>query len=50
VCRLHYFDNRRAWQIAEALSLNLATVLKRLERARAAIRDCVESRIAAEAF
>jgi RNA polymerase sigma factor (sigma-70 family) len=44
VCRLHYFENHRAWQIAESMGLNLNTVLKRLERARLAIRDCVEAR------
>jgi RNA polymerase sigma factor (sigma-70 family) len=48
VCRLHYFENHRAWQIAESLALNLNTVLKRLERSRAAIRDCVRLRMAAE--
>jgi len=47
VCRLHYHENHKAWQIAESLSLNLNTVLKRLERARTAIRDCVEARLAA---
>jgi RNA polymerase sigma-70 factor (ECF subfamily) len=46
VCRLHYFEDRKAWQIAETLALNLNSVLKRLERARIAIRDCVHSRMA----
>jgi RNA polymerase sigma-70 factor (ECF subfamily) len=46
VCRLHYLENHKAWQIAESLGLNLNTVLKRLERSRTAIRDCVESRMA----
>jgi DNA-directed RNA polymerase specialized sigma24 family protein len=46
VCRLHYFEDRKAWQIAETLALNLNSVLKRLERARTAIRDCVHSRMA----
>jgi len=45
VCRLHYFENHRAWQIAASMGVNLNTVLKRLERARLAIRDCVASRM-----
>jgi RNA polymerase sigma factor (sigma-70 family) len=49
VCRLHYFEDRKAWQIAESLTLNLNAVLKRLERARVAIRDCVHAKIAGEA-
>src|SRR5882672_8112685 len=47
VCRLHYFEDRKAWQIAEMLTINLNAVLKRLERARGAIRDCVENKITA---
>jgi RNA polymerase sigma factor (sigma-70 family) len=47
VCRLHYFEDCKAWQIAEKLTINLNAVLKRLERARVAIRDCVETKIAA---
>lgn len=45
VCRLHYFEDRKAWQIAEMLTINLNAVLKRLERARSAIRDCVQNKI-----
>ena len=48
VCRLHYFENHKAWQIAESMTLNLNTVLKRLQRARIAVRDCVEMRMARE--
>ena len=48
VCRLHYFEDRKAWEIAASLTLNLNAVLKRLERARAAIRDCVQSKMARE--
>ncbi len=48
VCRLHYFEERKAWQIAEMLTLNLNAVLKRLERARGALRDCVQTKIARE--
>src|ERR1700744_1114994 len=44
VCRLHYFEDRKAWQIAETLTLNLNAVLKRLERARMALRDCVPAK------
>lgn len=47
VCRLHYFEDRKAWQIAELLTIKLNAVLKRLERARVAIRDCVENKVAA---
>lgn len=49
VCRLHYFEDRKARDIAEVLAVNLNAVLKRLERARAAIRDCVQQRLAGEA-
>jgi RNA polymerase sigma factor (sigma-70 family) len=48
VCRLHYFEDRKAREIADSLALNLNAVLKRLERARAAIRDCVQQRLASE--
>jgi RNA polymerase sigma-70 factor (ECF subfamily) len=48
VCRLHYFEDRKAWQIAEMLTLNLNAVLKRLERARMAIRDCVQHKLAGD--
>lgn len=45
VCRLHYFEDKRAQAIAERLSLNAATVWKRLERARDALRKCIEDRL-----
>ena len=48
VCRLHYFEDRKAWQIAEHLALQLGAVLKRLERARISLRDCVHSKLASE--
>lgn len=48
VCRLHYFEDLKAWEIAECLTLNLNAVLKRLERARIAIRDCVQSKMVLE--
>jgi RNA polymerase sigma factor (sigma-70 family) len=48
VCRLHYFEGQKAWQIAEGLTINLTAVLKRLERARNALRDCVRSKLVSE--
>jgi RNA polymerase sigma-70 factor (ECF subfamily) len=45
VCQLHYFDERKAREIADQLQIALATVLKRLERARHAIKSCVEGRL-----
>jgi len=48
VCRLHYFEDLKAREIAHALTLNLNAVLKRLERARVAIRDCVQRRLTSE--
>jgi RNA polymerase sigma-70 factor (ECF subfamily) len=47
-CRLHYFEDRKAWQIAEVLNIHLPAVLKRLERARVAIRDCVQNKMAGD--
>jgi RNA polymerase sigma-70 factor (ECF subfamily) len=48
VCRLHYFENRKAREIAETQGINLAAVLKRLERARTAIRNCVKQQLTGE--
>ena len=48
VCRLHYSEGQKAWQIAENLTVNMAAVLKRLERARNALRDCVRSKLVNE--
>jgi RNA polymerase sigma factor (sigma-70 family) len=48
VCRLHYFEGVKALQIAETLRINLSAVLKRLERARIAIRECVRAKLADE--
>lgn len=50
VCRLHYFEGQKAWQIAEGLALNLTAVLKRLERARHALRDCVRSKLISDTY
>ncbi|MBU6409671.1 MAG: sigma-70 family RNA polymerase sigma factor [Verrucomicrobia bacterium] len=49
VCRLHYFEDRKAREIADVLAVNVNAVLKRLERARIAIRDCVRRYLAAQA-
>ena len=48
VCRLHYFEGHKAWEIAENLTVNLTAVLKRLERARYALRDCVRAKLVDE--
>lgn len=50
VCRMHYFENRKAREIADRQGLSLSAVLKRLERARTAIRDCVRKHLTGEAF
>jgi RNA polymerase sigma-70 factor (ECF subfamily) len=49
VCRLHYFEDKPTRDIAQVLHLALGAVLKRLERARDAIRDCVQKRLRLEA-
>lgn len=49
VCRSHYFDDRKAHEIAADSGLNVATVFKRLERARDAIRACFEHKMLARA-
>ena len=48
VCKLHYFEDRLARDIAGLLRISLAAVLKRLERARHAIRQCVEKNLKLE--
>jgi RNA polymerase sigma factor (sigma-70 family) len=45
VCTLHYFEDQLAKDIAGVLRISLAAVLKRLERARQAIRQCVEKKL-----
>jgi RNA polymerase sigma factor (sigma-70 family) len=45
VCQLHYFEDRKAREISEQLQVGLSAVLKRLERARQAIKDCVLGRL-----
>jgi RNA polymerase sigma-70 factor (ECF subfamily) len=48
VCQLHYFEDQKAQDIAAALHIGLSAVLKRLERARDAIRKCVQKRLKME--
>lgn len=48
VCRLHYFEDQSARHAADLLKIALGAVLKRLERARDAIRECVERRLKME--
>ncbi|MBN1675108.1 MAG: RNA polymerase sigma factor [Kiritimatiellae bacterium] len=45
VCRFHYFEGLTAKIIAGRLGVTLAAVLKRLERARAALRECMERKL-----
>ena len=47
-CRRFYFDSQKAREIAEHLKSKLATILKRLERARHALRECIEKRLGLE--
>ncbi len=42
VCRLHYFEDRTAGQIAQVLQVEVGAVLKRLQRCREALRECAE--------
>jgi RNA polymerase sigma-70 factor (ECF subfamily) len=48
VCKLHYFEDHLAKDIAGLLRISLSAVLKRLERARHAIRQCVERQLKLE--
>jgi RNA polymerase sigma-70 factor (ECF subfamily) len=45
VCDLHYFKGSKARVIAGKLRLELATVLKRLQRAREDLGKCIEQRL-----
>jgi RNA polymerase sigma-70 factor (ECF subfamily) len=47
VCQRHYFEDAKARDIAAALEASLAAVLKRLERARTALRECIQQKLAA---
>jgi len=44
-CTLHYLEQKTAKAIAAVLDLSLAAVLKRLQRAREAIADCVSKKL-----
>lgn len=45
VCRLHYYEGRKAKDVAAGLGVKLNAVLKRLERARGALRACIERKL-----
>jgi len=45
VSQLHYMNDKHTKDIAHTLSVTLSSVLKRLERARNAIRDCVDKNL-----
>ena len=45
VCSLHYFEDLATKDIAVALRVGLSAVLKRLERARTALKECVEKQM-----
>jgi RNA polymerase sigma-70 factor (ECF subfamily) len=45
VCRLHYFEGQAIREITDRLGVGLDAVKKRLERARDAIRLCVENQL-----
>lgn len=47
-CHLHYFDGERTADIAARLGLSLAAVLKRLQRTREALGDCIGRRLGLE--
>jgi RNA polymerase sigma-70 factor (ECF subfamily) len=47
-CRLYYYDGRSVKEAAAALKTSLAAALKRLERARTAIGECMEERLRLE--
>ncbi len=48
LCRAHYHDDRSAPSIAEHLGLKVDAVRKRLQRARDALRACIERRLQQE--
>jgi RNA polymerase sigma factor (sigma-70 family) len=47
-CRLYYYDGKSMKEVAEILDTSLAAVLKRLERARVVITQCVEKQLSLE--
>jgi RNA polymerase sigma-70 factor, ECF subfamily len=44
-CNMHYMRDMQVDEIAGQLEVNVPTILKRLERARIAIRQCVERKL-----
>lgn len=47
-CRLYYYEDEDTNRIAETLRIGVATVRKRLERARDLIKTCIKKALAAE--
>jgi RNA polymerase sigma-70 factor (ECF subfamily) len=48
VCHRHYFEDHSVREITEGLKIGMDAVKKRLERARDAIRECIEKRLKLE--
>jgi len=48
VCELHYMEGKPTKNVANMLTVSLSAVHKRLERARRAVRRCVEKRLELE--
>ncbi len=48
VCQRHYFEDQPLRQITDLMRIGLDAVKKRLERARNAIRECLEKRLRLE--
>ena len=44
-CRQHYFDGLRVSDIADKLGQSLSAILKRLQRSREALGDCITKRL-----
>ena len=42
---LHYMEHKTAAEVAALLSTSLNAVLKRLQRAREALADCIERKL-----
>ncbi|PCJ62093.1 MAG: hypothetical protein COA79_05235 [Planctomycetota bacterium] len=49
-CKLHYFENLKSKDIALSLKLQSTTILKRLERGRVNLRECVERKLQLESL
>lgn len=46
VCRAHYHDEEAQATVAERFGLTAVALRKRLQRARSALRDCIQRRLA----